>query len=295
MTPGLALVDGASGFIGTHLTAHLQAVGWEVEEARVRVEQPVAVPPGATVFHLAGLAHDGGADLQALLRANRDLTAAVYEAAAASGARAFIHVSSAAVLGGGRDVPADESAPLHPVGAYAASKAEAEGALRQADGAVPIAIVRPPLVHGPGVKANFLRLLQWLAGRRPVPGIAGAGLRSFVSVANLAHALDTIGRAMPTQERCRIWHVRDGEDVAFDELCRRLGEALDAPARIWPVPEWAARLGLALLHKGRGSSPIDELRLDDTALRSELHWKPPQSLNEGLGDVACWYLSTKGG
>ena len=226
MSPGLAWVDGASGFIGSHLTAHLRAVGWEVEEASVRVGRPIALPHGATVFHLAGLAHDAGADPQGLMRANRDLTLAVYEAAVAAEARAFVHVSSAAVLGGGRDDPADENAPMRPQGAYAASKAEAEAALRQSQGRVPIAIARPPLVYGPGVKANFLRLLQWLTKRRPVPGVAAAGRRSLVSIANLTHALETIGRATPTQDRCRIWHVRDGEDVTFDELCRLLGKGL---------------------------------------------------------------------
>ena len=294
MSTGLAWVDGASGFMGSHLTAHLRAVGWEVEEASVRVGRPIALPHGATVFHLAGLAHDAGADPQGLMRANRDLTLAVYEAAVAAEARAFVHVSSVAVLGGGRDDPADENAPMRPQGAYAASKAEAEAALRQSQGRVPIAIARPPLVYGPGVKANFLRLLQWLTKRRPVPGVAGAGRRSLVSIANLTHALETIGRATPTQARCRIWHVRDGEDVTFDELCRLLGEGLDAPARIWPVPAWVAALGLALVRVGSGSSPFDTLRLDDTALRRELHWQPSESLAEGLGGVARWYLSTVG-
>ena len=228
------------------------------------------------------------------MRANRDLTLAVYEAAVAAGARAFVHVSSATVLGGGNDAPMGETAPLHPVGAYAVSKAEAEAALRRAEGHVPVAVVRPPLVYGPGVKANFLRLLRWLAKRRPVPRIANAGRRSFVSVANFAHALDTIGRATPAQEGCRIWHVRDGEDVTFGELCRRLGRALDAPACIWPVPGWAAGLGLSLLRVGSGSSPFDALRLDDTALRRELDWEPAESLDEGLMEVARWYLSAVG-
>ena len=294
MSTGLAWVDGASGFIGSHLTVHLRAVGWEVEEASVRVGRPIALPHGATVFHLAGLAHDAGADPQGLMRANRDLTLAVYEAAVAAEARAFVHVSSAAVLGGGRDDPADENAPMRPQGAYAASKAEAEAALRQSQGRVPIAIARPPLVYGPGVKANFLRLLQWLTKRRPVPGVAAAGRRSLVSIANLTHALETIGRATPTQARCRIWHVRDGEDVTLDELCRLLGEELGAPARIWPVPAWVAALGLALVRVGSGSSPFDALRLDDTALRRELHWEPSESLAEGLGGVARWHLSKAG-
>ena len=292
MSPGLAWVDGASGFIGSHLTAHLRAVGWDVEEASVRAGQPIALPPGATVFHSSGLAHDGGVDPRKLMRANRDLTLAVYEAAVAAEARAFVHVSSAAVLGSRHEVPVAESAPLHPAGAYAISKVEAEATLRQRQGRVPVAIVRPPLVYGPGVKANFLRLLRWLAKRRPVPGIAKAGRRSFVSVANFTHAVDTISRATPAQERCRIWHVRDGEDVTFDELCRRLGRALDAPARIWPVPSFLATLGLGLLRTG-GSTPFDALRLDDTALRRELHWQPPESLDEGLGTVARWYLSTQ--
>ena len=294
MSLGVAWVDGASGFVGSHLTAHLRAARWDVVEARVRAGRRIVVPQGATVFHLAGLAHNVDADGQALMRANRHLTVAVYEAAVLAEARAFVHVSSATVLGGGQEAPLDESAPLHPASAYAASKAEAETALRRAEGRVPVAIVRPPLVYGPGVKANFLRLLGWLAKRRPVPGIAKAGKRSFVSVANFTHALDAIARATPARERCRIWHLRDGEDVSFGELCRRLGKALDAPARIWPVPSFLARSGLGLLRTGSGSSPFDALRLDDTMLRHELHWQPPESLDEGLMEVARWYLSAVG-
>lgn len=295
MSLGLACVDGASGFIGSHLTAHLRAVGWEVEEASVRAGRPIAMPQGATVFHLAGLAHDAGADGRTLMRANRDLTLAAYEAAVLAEARAFVHVSSATVLGRGHDVPADERAPLNPAGAYAVSKAEAEMALREAVGGVPVAIVRPPLVYGAGVKANFLRLLGWIARRRPVPVVANAGRRSFVSVGNLTHALDAIARATPTQEPCIIWHVRDGADVAFDELCRRLGDALGAPARTWRVPQPLASLGLGLARQGGGSNPFEAFRLDDTLLRRELDWRPLESLDKGLGEVARWFRTVEAG
>lgn len=295
MSLGVAWVDGASGFVGSHLTAHLRAAGWDVEEASVRAARPIVMPRGATVFHLAGLAHDAGADGQALMRANRDLTVAAHEAAVAADARAFIHVSSATVLGGGQEAPVDESAPLNPAGAYAVSKAEAEVALQEAAGGVPVAIVRPPLVYGAGVKANFLRLLGWVARRRPVPVVANAGRRSFVSVANLTHALDAIAQATPTQEPCRIWHVRDGEDVAFDELCRRLGEALDVPVRVWRVPRGLSTLGVGLVRTGSGSNPLEALRLDDTQLRSELYWQPMESLDGGLRTLARWYRSGGGG
>ncbi len=253
------------------------------------------MPRGATVFHLAGLAHDAGADGQALMRANRDLTVAAHEAAVAADARAFIHVSSATVLGGGQEAPVDEGAPLDPAGAYAVSKAAAEVALQEAAGGVPVAIVRPPLVYGAGVKANFLRLLGWIARRRPVPVVANAGRRSFVSAANLTHALDAIARATPTQEPCRIWHVRDGEDVTFDELCRRLGDALGAPTRTWRVPRPLASLGLELVRHGGGSNPFEALRLDDTLLRRELGWHPQESLDKGLSEVARWFRTIETG
>lgn len=293
-SPGLAWVDGASGFIGLHLTTHLRRTGWKVDEVCVRAGQSVAVPQGAVVFHLAGLAHDGSANASMLMRANRDLTLAVYEAAVAAQARAFVHVSSASVLGGGHDDPAAESAPLNPAGAYAVSKAEAEVALQQG-GRVPVAIVRPPLVYGAGVKANFLRLLGWVGRRRPVPVVANSGRRSFVSVANLTHALDAIARATPTQEPCRIWHVRDGEDVAFDELCRRLGDALGVRARTWRVPQPLANLGLGLVRQGGGSNPFDALRLDDALLRRELDWEPLESLDKGLSEVARWFRTVEAG
>lgn len=285
-----AWIDGASGFLGTHLSALLVARGWDVTAASVRPGSPAAIPADATVFHLAGLAHDGGrGGGEAMMRINRDLTLSLQRKAAAAGARAFVFVSSAAVLGDGRVEPAAPDARPRPAGAYAESKAAAEAALLASAASLPLAIVRPPLVHGTGVKANLLRVLGWLGRGRPFPAARNAGLRSLVSAANLASALEAIARATPGQRRPRIWHVTDGEDVAFPELCRRLCRALGVRARQWPVPAPLASLAAARLGRGSGSNPFSALRLDDSELRGELGWAPVETLDESLARMANWF------
>ena len=264
-------------------------------------ETPTQAPTHAdVVFHVGGMA--GGRRPRAeFLAANCGLPVALYEAAAAAGCRGFVFVSSAKVLGEMCEVPVVEDTPRAPVGAYAESKALAEERLlcAQQRGGPPLAIVRPPLVYGPGVRGSFRLLLRCLAHGVPLPLADAGGLRSIVSVTNLTHALALLGANMADatempSEGAAIWHVHDGEDISTAALCRMLAERLRRPARLWrlssPVRTVIARLGgdAAL------ASAFAPLRLDDGALRRQHGWTPPQSRAEAICATVRWFTEASG-
>lgn len=296
--PAGAWITGAAGFVGRHLAGALQDAGWRVGTARVRPGRPpegAALARGDVVFHLAGIAHRHATAAEHMA-ANCELPLALYEFACRAEARAFVFVGTSKVLGDASPGVLGVDAPRRPVGAYAASKAEAERRLLAARrrAPVPLAIVRPPLVYGNGVPGN-LRSLAWaLAHGLPVPLALARGTRSFVSVHNLTSALAALGTAPDRSDG--IWHVADGEDVDCATLCRRLARHLGRPARLLPVSPAACAAALRLLPRFRAhaaslvASVFEPLQLDTSAFRRAFRWSPPQTLDDGLRELAQWRL-----
>jgi len=250
-------VTGAGGFIGQHLCAALQAGRHEVlTEAR-----------GAdVVVHLANIAHARAPEAE-LRRVNVDGSLERAREAAAIGVRRFVYLSSALAL--------DAS------DRYGRTKLAAEQALAALRG-VEVVVLRPPLVYGPRVRANFLALMRAVARGLPLPLASVRNRRSLVYVGNL---IDAILRCLDAPQAAgRTFAVTDGEPVSVPELCRRLGSALGRPARLFPFPPWLLNLAPPL-RKLTGS-----LELDDSALREDLGWRPPYSMDEGLRQTARWYL-----
>src|SRR5438105_3988451 len=170
-------VTGAGGFIGQNLLAELFRAGHELLPA---------VPKAQAVIHLAAIAHRH-ARPDELDEVNVRLPVRVARQAAAEGAH-FLFLSSVKVHGEESRAPLTEHSAIRPQDAYAASKARAEEALA----AVPelqLAVLRPPLVYGPGVKANFLALMHAVARGWPLPFRAVDNRRSFIYVGNLVHAI----------------------------------------------------------------------------------------------------------
>ena len=203
-----------------------------------------------------------------------DVTISVARSAAAEGAR-MVFLSSVKVHGEHSSAPLTESAPLAPADDYARSKADAEGALHSVTG-LQLVVLRPPLVYGPGVKANFLMLMKAIAAGIPLPLASVSNRRSFVYAGNL---VDAILRCIADRGALgRTYFVSDGAALSTPALCRTIGEALGRPARLFPFP--SAWLPGPLAHS---------LHVDDSALRTELGWRAPFSADEGLRETARWY------
>ncbi len=253
-------VTGASGFVGRTFCTALEAAGHE----------RAALQEADAVVHLAAIAHRR-ATREELQRVNVDYAVQTARSAAAAGAR-FVFLSSVKVHGEASAAPFREDSPLAPQDAYAASKVRAEEALRAVAG-LRLAVLRPPLVYGPRVKANLLALVQAVARGWPLPLASIENRRSLVYVGNLAAAILACLHAEGS------FLVSDGPAPSTPQLCVEIGEALGRRARLFAFPP-------ALLPvKLKGS-----LEVDDTAIRRALGWKPSFTRQEGLRATAQWYL-----
>lgn len=280
-------VTGASGFVGQALCPALAARGHQV----VAIDRAAAgdlagladwsriVAGVDAVVHLAALAHAHRHSLERLRAVNVEVPLALGRAAAQAGAR-LIFMSSVKAMGEEtRGAALDEESPLAPQDAYGRAKADAETALR-AVAALDLTVIRPPLVYGPGVKANFLALMRAIARGWPLPFASIANRRSLVYVGNLA---DAVVRCVESPGAAgRTYLVADGRAGSTPELCRALGEALGRRARMFAFPPALLELAPPLKKLTRS------LEVDDRAIRRELGWAPPVAFGEAIGRTAAW-------
>jgi UDP-glucose 4-epimerase len=310
------LVTGASGFIGGRLCARLRRDGVEV---RAALRRPAAVPGAEcvavgevgpatdwrpalrgvdVVVHLAGRAHvmrEEAADpLAEYRRVNVEGTRRLAQQAAEAGVRRVVFVSSIKVNGeatppGAAFRAEDDPAPRDP---YGVSKREAEEALAGVPG-IQTVTVRPPLVYGPGVRANFRRLMQAVARGVPLPLGAVRNRRSLVYVDNLADALAVC--ATHPEAAGQVFLVSDGPALSTAELVRGVARALGRPARLLPVPAAALRAAGRLAGvRGAVERLCGSLVVDDGPIRRRLGWTPPHAVEAALAATARAFREERG-
>jgi len=205
--------------------------------------------------------------------------------AAKAGVRRFVFVSSIKVNGEatqpGKPFTAyDLPSPLDP---YGVSKMEAEHGLRdiEAQTGMSVVIVRPPLVYGPGVKANFASMMRWVARDMPLPFGAIHNARSMVALENLLDLLVTCLKHPAAAGQTYL--VSDGEDLSTSELLSRIAQAMGKKATLIPLPLFVLESVATLLGKRAVAQRLfGNLQVDIDKTRSELGWAPPISLDEGL-------------
>jgi nucleoside-diphosphate-sugar epimerase len=288
---GNALVTGASGFIGTHLCAALRGLGWHVAIAARGHRRDLSGVDA--VFHLAGIAHAGvaGADSDTLRRVNVDATVELYEQARVAGVGRFVWLSSIKVLGDVSQRPLRIDDRPAPQDDYARSKTLAEEALlATAAGASDLCIVRPPLVYGPGVRANFYQLMAWSLKPWPLPLGSAQAPRAWVSVNNLVELMVRLADpATPTQP---LWHVRDNEERSVADMVRLICSAAGKQARLWPLPGNVARFaGAAVGRKGWATRLFSPLQVDMGETVTRLGWTPAHDQTSEIQRVVSWYLA----
>jgi nucleoside-diphosphate-sugar epimerase len=218
------------------------------------------------------------------------------EQAAAAGVKRFIFISSIKVNG---EATAPGSAytadgPAQPQDPYGVSKLKAEEGLRQlaVRTGMEVVIIRPVLVYGPGVKANFLNMMRWLEKGVPLPLGAIENRRSLVALDNLVDLIATCLTHPAAANQTFL--VSDGRDVSTTQLLKLMAAALGKPARLLPVPMWVLNGAAALLGKKNVSQRLcGSLQVDISKTRALLGWAPPVSVEEAMEKTARHYLEHK--
>jgi UDP-glucose 4-epimerase len=312
------LITGANGFVGRALCATANSRGFIVKGA-VRSEQTLssdlasvsigtidgdtdwrdALQAVNVVVHLAArvhVMHDAAKDpLQAFRNTNVDGTLNLARQSALAGVQRFIFISSIKVNGEqtaiGQSFYADDM-PM-PVDAYGISKREAEDGLRQlaSETGMEVIIIRPPLVYGAGVKANFYSMMRWLDKGIPLPLGAIHNQRSLVALDNLVDLIITCMTHPAAANQTFL--VSDGEDLSTSDLLRRTASALGKTARLLPIPTCLLQTGANLLGKQAVAQRLcGSLQLDISKTRTLLNWTPPISVDEALHKTAHFFRSS---
>jgi len=311
------VIVGAGGFIGRALVARLAERGAPVSAV---VRRAVAVPRGVTlhaigditaatdwsallrgaraVVHLASRAHaPPGAD-QEWIEGEAAAAAQFVRAAGRAGVERVVLVSSIKVLGEATDgVPFRAGRPAAPADAYGFAKWCLEEAMRGAAAAADgpaLTVIRPPLVYGPGVKANFRALLRLVDRGLPLPFASIANRRSLVFLDNLVDLVE-VALVHPAA-RDGTFLLRDEEEVSTPELIRRIARALGRPARLFACPPPLLRLAARAAGRGAAADRVlGSLSIDDAATREQLGWRPRVALDDGLAATCRWYRGEQAG
>jgi nucleoside-diphosphate-sugar epimerase len=319
------LVTGADGFVGRYVCRNLIASGLVpvagIRKPDIWPELQQAVPGlnevsylgdlGANpdlrsalsgvsvVVHLAARVHvmkDSARDpLQQFRKVNGHGTRSIALAAVAAGARRFIFVSTVKVYGESTSSrPLCDETPPRPEDPYGISKREGEKALRAVENetGLEVVIVRPPLVYGPGVRGNFLRLMRLVDLALPLPWPKEANRRSMIGAENLA---DFLVRCVDHPKAAGdSFLVKDAEDISTRELMARLARYLGRPLRLFSFPDPLIRLAAKLaFQEDTVSRLLDSFLIDSSRAQQLLQWAPPVTLDDGLAMTARWYRESR--
>lgn len=302
------LVTGANGLVGRSLCTALATLQYAVVAALRSTNTPldgverliIGTMKGGTdwapallhadiVVHLAARVHvmqETVLDpLAEFLQVNVDVTLNLARQAAQAGVKRFIFMSSIKVNGEVTPTgqPFTEDDPADPQDAYAMSKFEAEQGLFQIaeQTGMEVVIIRPPLVYGAGVKANFFRMMQVIKRHTPLPLGAIYNKRSFVYVGNLVSLIvQCIHHPAAVNQ---VFLVSDGQDLSTTELLQACAQALGVNAMLLPVPQKLIEFGAAVLGKPDVAQRLcGNLQIDITKAHTLLGWSPSVSVQDGL-------------
>ncbi|CAH2785489.1 MAG: UDP-glucose 4-epimerase (EC [Candidatus Burkholderia crenata] len=303
------IVTGANGFVGRATCAALSDAGHDVTALvrrpggcrsldRGRVHEQViaddnfasltALPAAEVLIHLAARVHvmkDSAGDPLGEYRAvNVEGSLNVARATLRAGVKRLVFISSIKALGEGEPGRLwREDDPPAPADPYGITKLEAERALAGfgREQGIEVVVLRPPLVYGPGVRANFEQLMRAVERGIPLPLGAIDARRSMVYVGNLADAIRFVAtRHEPTSG---VFHVTDGDDLSVAQMIRALAQAFNKPARLLPVPaSWLCAAGALTGRTAQVDRLTSPLRMDSTRMRTGLGWTPPTMVAEGI-------------
>jgi len=319
------LVTGADGFIGQHLVPLLIEAGYTCRVTYYSIRQnPLswneddidivpfdledkdsdydALLSGVdVVIHLAARVHimeQSGQCSDIYQQANTVGTQNLARAAAGTGVRQFIYLSTVKVHGERSEL--DKNNVFHtfnetdipnPSDAYANSKVNAERTIKEicAHSNMAYVILRPPLVYGSGVKANFLSLLNIINKNYPLPFASIKNKRSLLYVGNLAHAIFT---CIERSEAANKTYLISDVDISVPELIKKIAYYMEKNTMLFHCSVALLKLLAGMVGKQSMINRItDSLLVDSSRFRRELNWAPPYTLDEGLRETVSWYCN----
>ena len=324
--PRTVLVTGATGFLGAHVCEALAARGVAIRGLVRRAEArlPAGVLPALAaglddvealrhalrgvdgVVHLAARVHvpSDGDEERAFHAVNVDGTRVLLEESIAAGARAFVLASSVKAVGERSEAPWDETTPPTPLDAYGRTKLEAETIVRSLARrhGIHAPILRLPLVYGPGMKGNAMRLFRLVDRGWPLPLGAVRNRRSLLYTGNLVAAMLA---TLESPSGGDTFFVTDTEAPSTPELVTAIAHALGRPTRLLPVPtallRATGRAGDLFAHAipfPLTTEAVDRLAtslvVDGSRLTRATGYRPPYSMMEGLRLTAEWYHARRG-
>ena len=307
------LVTGTSGFVGQSHIEFLKQQDVGVVSVGRGVAMPntdlsISIPDYAAkdvwkkplsgcdvVIHLAArvhVMHDVAENpLDAFLEVNLNGTMNLAYAAANANVKRFVYVSSVKVNGEyttnqsftEQDIP-------NPQDPYAISKWQAEQVLRkiEKETGMEVVILRPPLIYGAGVKANFASLLKLVDKGLPLPLLSINNKRSLIYLGNFVDAI--ISCAQHPNAAGQTYLVSDGEDVSMAQLVKKIALSLSRPSYLFPFPISLMRIFFKLIGKTASLDRLTQsLVIDSSKICKELDWQPPFSMTQGLKATADWH------
>lgn len=287
------LITGSGGFVGQYLNKTLfdqhDAINLSRELANELLNSESYAEPyyADTLIHLAGRAHvmnDTAEDIyQAYAAVNIDYTLKVAELAKRLKIKRFIFLSSVKVNGETSVEPFTENDTPSPLDAYGQTKLEAEIKLKEFCAAhqLELVIIRPPLIYGPGVKANFKQLIKLCLLPLPLPFAAVNNKRSFVSLDNLVDFI--ILCSWHPQAANQTFLISDGEDMSTAELVKIIRQLNHRNPWLFSVPSSTLEKLFKLIGKsGLTQRLLGSLQVDITKARVMLGWQPKLSFQSGM-------------
>ncbi len=299
------LIRSASGSHGTVT---------QIGDINPKTDWSTALDGISTVIHCAARAHvmnDCATDSLAAYRSvNVGGTRRLAEQAVACGVKRLVYLSSVKVNGDKTEVDKPLLSPGLPSSStdwakqyftpfqtpvpkdnYGISKWEAEQALWQVaqETSLEVVVVRSPLVYGPGVRSNFLRLMRMVQRGWSLPFGLVNNRRSMVALDNL---VDLLIRCVESPKSSgQTFMVSDGQDLSTPELVRGLADVMGVPARLLPVPHWMLHVSGKLMgRQAEIERLIGSLQVDISHTCTTLDWTPPISVEEGLRRAAEWFV-----
>lgn len=313
------LITGATGFVGRELVAEL--LGRDMSVLAV-VRRPSSLPSEArqvvvedllsgiewkevlqkidVVIHLAARVHimneTVSEPLAAFRKVNVDGTLNLAKQATESGVKRFIYISSIKVNGEMTmtDCPFRPDDTVQPIDSYGLSKHEAEqGLLAMAKSTtMEVVVIRPPLVYGPGVRANFLSMMNWMHKGIPLPFGAVNNRRSLIALDNLvSFIIQSIDHPKAANE---VFLISDDEDVSTTKLLQKVAKAFGKKSLLIPVPvSWMKFVAKLISKEDMTSRLFSSLQVDSSKAHDLLDWKPVVTMDEQLKKTADAFLNEK--